>query len=635
MLSSLLIQTLNGLASASLLFLVALGLSLIFGVTRIVNFAHGSFYMLGAYIAISIHGWAGGGVLGFWGGALGAGVAVAVVGLVVELVILRRLYRAPELLQLVATFGIVLIVKDATLAIWGPEDLLGPRAPGLVGSLEIAGKRLPTYDAFLLVLGPAMLGVMWWLLNRTRWGLRVRAATEDREMAAALGIDQAILFSSVFALGAFLAGLAGALALPREPASLGMDLSIIADVFVVTVVGGLGSIPGAYLAAVVISVVKAWCIGIGTVSIFGVPVSFTKLTLVAEFVVMAGVLLARPHGLLGSAPAEARAAGGGFAPLTAPGRWQWAIGGCVLMALLMLPLVADRYTLVLMGDVAVFTLLAASLSILMGWGGMASFGHAAYFGAGAYGAALATLGGVPFPAALLAGILLAGLLAALIGRLALRASGISLAMLTLAFAQILWAIAFQWDEVTGGSNGLIGIWPPPLLAPKWAFYLFTVTLAGATLAAIWRLAHSPFGYALRATRDHARRAEASGLDVERIRWAAFILSGTIAGLAGSVFVFSKGALSPDSLGIPRSVDALVMVLLGGVEMLAGPAIGAFAFTLLSDWITRTTPYWQAVLGGSIVILTLVFPHGIAGTLDRLAGQGRLSWRRLLRLERRP
>ncbi|MBS0243812.1 MAG: ABC transporter permease [Proteobacteria bacterium] len=615
MLASLVIQTLNGLASASLLFLVALGLSLIFGVTRIVNFAHGSFYMLGAYLAVTLNHRLGGGVLGFWGGGIAAGLGVGALGLLIEFTILRRLYRAPELLQLVATFGIVLIVKDATLAIWGPEDLLGPRAPGFIGSVSIFGKQLPTYDALLIVIGPLMLAAVWSLLHRTTWGLRARAATEDRDMAAALGIDEASLFSSVVALGAFLAGLAGALALPREPASLGLDLSIIADVFVVTVVGGLGSLPGAYLAAVLISVIKVWCIGLGTTSIFGLTISFTKLTLVAEFVVMAAVLLARPSGLLGAPSAEASTERIAHLPLPEPDRRQWAIfAGIAAVLLAALPVVADRYSLVLMTDVVIFALLAQSLSILMGWGGMASFGHAAYFGAGAYGAALASLSGFPFIASLLAGPLLAGTLAGLFGRLAAHASGISLAMLTLAFAQILWAIAFQWDQVTGGSNGLVGIWPPGALSEKWSFYLFAASACSATLALLWRLAHTPFGYALRAVRDHARRAEASGLDAARIRWAAFVLSGAIAGLAGAIYVFSKGSLSPDVLSIPRSVDALVMALLGGIETLAGPGIGAFVFTLLADWMTRVMPYWQAMLGATIIALALAFPQGIVGTI---------------------
>lgn len=614
MLASLLIQTLNGLASASLLFLVALGLSLIFGVTRIVNFAHGSFYMLGAYVAATLFEWLGRGALGFWGGALGAALAVGALGLLIERTVLRHIYRAPELLQLVATFGLVLMLKDLALYLWGPEDILGPRPPGLTGSVQVFGKPFPLYDGFLLALGPAMLAAVWALLNRTQWGLRVRAATEDRDMAAALGIDQAWLFATVFTLGACLAGLAGALGLPREPASLGLDLSVIADVFVVVVVGGLGSIPGAYVAAVLISVVKAWCIGLGHVTFGGVTISFTKLTLVAEFVVMAAVLLARPWGLLGAEPAEARVAGAQFASLARPGHKHWMLAALALAVFALLPLGADRYTLVLLTDVAVFALVAASLAVLMGWGGMASFGHAAYFGAGAYGAALAGLAGWPFVTAITVGVALAAGLALLIGSLALRASGISLAMLTLAFAQIVWAVAFQWDGVTGGSNGLVGVWPPPLLAGRTAYYLFTLLIAAVVIAAIWRLAHSPFGYALRAGRDHARRAEASGLDVGRLRLVAFVLSGAVSGLAGAVFVFSKGSLAPDVLAIPRSVDALVMVLLGGVETLAGPAVGAFVFTLLQDQITRATPYWQAVLGASIVVLTLVFPRGMVGTI---------------------
>jgi branched-chain amino acid transport system permease protein len=624
MLASALIQTLNGLASASLLFLVALGLTLIFGVMRIVNFAHGSFFMLGAYVAVSFNEAVGGGVTGFWGGALVAGLAVAAIGLLVELVVLRRIYRAPELLQLVATFGIVLIIKDVTLGIWGAEDILGPRAPGLTGAVAIFGKLFPTYDLLLLFLGPAMLVGIWLLLDRTIWGLRIRAATEDRDMAAALGIDQAVLFSSVFALGAFLAGLAGALALPRQPASLELDLATIADVFVVTVVGGLGSLPGAYAAAVLISVVKSWCIGLGTVTIGGSAISFTKLTIVAEFLVMAAVLLVRPWGLFGRQPAEPRVTPGSALPLHALQRKDWLLWGAVLAGLLVLPLVVDRYSLVLMTDVAAFALLASSLAILMGWAGMASFGHAAYFGAGAYGAALAALAGWPFAFALVAGVILAGFLAALYGRLALRAEGISLAMLTLAFAQITWAVAFQWDAVTGGSNGLIGIWPPQSLSSSWAYFICAVLICGAAISGVWWLAHSSFGYALRATRDHQRRAAASGIEVEGLRWAAFILSGTLAGLAGAVYVFAKGSLSPDVLSIPRSVDALVMVLIGGVETLAGPLGGALVFTWLQDWVARAVPYWQALLGAAIVLLTILFPHGISGTLARRRRTGAMA-----------
>lgn len=622
MIASFLIQTLNGLASASLLFLVALGLTLIFGVTRIVNFAHGSLMMFGAYFGVSFYSWVGGGGFGFWGGALAAGVLAAALGVLIETVVLRRIYAAPELLQLIATFGVVLVLKDAALFLWGPEDILGPRAPGLTGAVSIFGKPFPTYDLLLIAVGPLFLAAVWLLLSRTVWGTRLRAATEDRDMAAALGVNQAILFTSVFALGSFLAGLSGALALPREPANLNMDLAIIADVFVVTVVGGLGSIAGAYVAAILVCVVKAWCIGLGEMTLMGLSISFTKLTLVAEFVVMAVVLVFRPWGLFGTEPAATRIASALVLPLPPPGRRMLLIAGIAFVLLLLLPLGVGQFTVVLMTDVIVLALFAASLGLLMGWGGMASFGHAAYFGAGAYAAAIAAKAGAPFIGALLAGISFAGCLGLVFGWFCARLSGVSLAMLTLAFAQIAWATAYQWDAVTGGSNGLVGVWPPQWLSSKASYYLAVLIIASAATTALWHLAHTPYGYALRAVRDSRRRAEALGFDARTIQWAAFAISGAFAGLAGALYVFSKGSLSPDSLALPRSMDALVMVLIGGLQTLVGPVIGAAVFTGLQDWVTRATSYWQALLGASVILLTILFPQGIAGTLRARFGNDR-------------
>ncbi len=255
--ASFFVQLLNGLAGASSLFLVAAGLTLIFGVSRIVNFAHGSLYMLGAYVAWSFAAWQGPGPLGFWGGVAVAVVAVAAIGAAIERMLLRRIYAAPELLQLAATFGVVLIIRDAALALWGAEDLLGPRAPGFAGVIDFFGRPVPTYDLLLIAVGPLVLGGLWALVTHTRFGVLIRAATENRALAGALGIDEARLFTAVFAVGDGLAGLAGALQLPREPANLGMDLAVIAEAFVVTVVGGLGSITGAFLAALLIGLTKA------------------------------------------------------------------------------------------------------------------------------------------------------------------------------------------------------------------------------------------------------------------------------------------------------------------------------------------------------------------------------------------
>jgi len=254
---------------------------------------------------------------------------------------------------------------------------------------------------------------------------------------------------------------------------------------------------------------------------------------------------------------------------------------------------------------------------MMGTGGLASFGHAAYFGLGAYAAALAVKHGVGMGAAM-AFAPAAALVAALVfGWFCVRLSGVYLAMLTLAFAQIVWSIVFQWDSVTGGSNGLVGIWPPLWLGSKRIYFYFTLGMVGVALTAIAWIAHTPFGYALRAGRDSALRAEASGLGVRATQWAAFALAGTFAGLAGGLYAFSKGSISPDVLAIPRSIDALVMVLLGGLNALAGPLLGAAAFIGLQDWLARTTDYWRAGIGAVILALVLVFPIGIGGAAQRL------------------
>ena len=596
MLSSFFIQTLNGLASASTLFLIAVGLSLIFGVTRIVNFAHGSLYMLGLYVAYSLIGRLGITPLGFWSGVVAAALAVALVGAAIEMLVLRRIYHAPELFQLLATFALTLVIKDAVLWAWGAEDLLGPRAPGLRGSVEFFGKPFPEYDLALIVIGPLVLGALWLLLNRTRWGTLVRAATQDREMVGALGVNQKWLFTGVFALGAFLAGLGGALQIPREPAQLFLDLTAISDAFVVVVVGGLGSIPGAFLAALLIGLIKAFCVGIGTVEALGVTFSFSKLTLVVEFIVMAIVLILRPQGLLGRA---------------------LRTGAIVLVAgLAALPRATAGYTLVLLIDILVFALFAASLHFIMGPGGMVSFGHAAYLGLGAYGGGLLLkAAGWPMEAALIAAPVVAGIGALAFGWFCVRLSGVYLAMLTLAFAQIAWSIVFQWDGFTGGSNGIVGVWPAPWLAPKPAYYLLTLVLCGGSIWVLRRMLFAPFGYALRAGRDSPLRADAIGIDVRRLQWAAFVVAGAFAGLAGGLYAFSKGSISPDStMAVSRSIDALVMVLLGGVQTLSGPVVGAALFTWLQDTIARGTDYWRAVLGVTILVLVLAFPQGIVGAL---------------------
>ena len=626
-LEAVLFQALNGLATASSLFLVGAGLSLIFGVTRIINIAHGSFYMVGLYLAYTF-ATSVGGALGFWGGIVGAALIVGALGAATEIVLLRRVYQAPELFQLLATFALVLVINDVTQYLWGPEDLLGPRAPGLRGSIAILGRRFPSYDLFLIGIGPLVLLLLYLMVARTRFGRLIRAATEDREMVGALGVNQAMLFTVVFALGSLLAGLGGALQVAREPANLGLDLTVIGDAFVVVVVGGMGSIGGAFLAALIIAEVKALCIGIGVVNVGAFTMNFSKLTLVAEFLVMAIVLIVRPYGLLGRPQGAVRNPAEIEDPIRPANLPVKLVGGATLLGLLILPLAAalSPYTVVLAIDILIAILFATSLHFIMGPGGMASFGHAAYFGLGAYGAGLV----VKFLTGSMAAALLGGLVAAAAGALlfgwfAVRLSGVYLAMLTLAFAQIVWSILYQWEGVTGGSNGILGIWPRPPFDSRSAFYLLTLAFAVAGVLLLRRFLFAPFGYAMRAGRDSPLRAEAIGIDVKRVHWIGFAIAGTFGGAAGALFAFAKGTISPDLAWVSRSLDGMVMVLLGGIQTLSGPIVGAAIFTWLQDTIMRQTPFWRGLLGLVILLLVLAFPSGIVGALtNRFVRKGKLA-----------
>ncbi|QEN89127.1 ABC transporter permease [Labrys sp. KNU-23] len=600
-------QFLSGLAGAASLFLVASGLSLIFGVTRIVNFAHGAFYMLGAYVACTLaNAWSG--PLGFWLALPAAVVIVAILGGLLEMTLLRRIYRAPELFQLLATFGVTLVVQDLVVIIFGADDLLGPRAPGLKGAVEIGGKAIPAYDLFLIAMSPLVLGLIWLTLNRTRWGILVRAATQDRDMVAALGVNQKWLFTGVFMLGVGLAALGGALQIPRDAVTHQMDLAIIVEAFIIVVTGGLGSIVGALVAAILISELNA----------FGI-LAFPKISIVLIFLVMAVVLVVRPWGLFGKPTSPQRTAPGLTTQPWQPMRMSGRLVAAAAIALAaLLPLGASPYVLSVGSEILIFVLFAASLQFLVSVGGLVSFGHAAFFGLGSYGAALlTTMLGWPMEAVLLVAPLLALAGAVLFAGFAVRLSGVYLAMLSLAFAQICWSIASQWVDFTGGDNGILSVWPAKWASKPWAFYELTLVLAMLGVGLLRLATFAPFGFMLRAVRDSDLRAEAVGIAKAPVHWAAFVLAGLLAGVSGALFAFLKGSVFPDAFGVTTSVDGLVMVLLGGMGSVSGAVLGAGVFKTLSIWLMSATDYSKLTIGLSIVAVVVALPRGLTGLRDLL------------------
>jgi branched-chain amino acid transport system permease protein len=286
--ASLFSQFMSGLTTAMFLFLIASGLSLVFGVMRVLNFAHGSFYMLGAYIAWQVVQWLHPSGGRFWLAVLGAALAVALLGAVVERLLFRLLYDREELYQLLFTYGLVLILGDAAKALWGTQQLSVSCPPVLSGGIELFGTIVPVYNLFIMLVGPAIAVAVWLMLTRTTAGRMLRAAALDREMLGALGANVGTLYTGMFALASFLAGLSGALVTPIQSIVPGMDVEIIVQAFIVVVIGGLGSFWGTFLGSVIY----------GQVLSFGILI-FPGFSLFSVFALMAVILILRPWGLLG------------------------------------------------------------------------------------------------------------------------------------------------------------------------------------------------------------------------------------------------------------------------------------------------------------------------------------------------
>ena len=307
----------------------------------------------------------------------------------------------------------------------------------------------------------------------------------------------------------------------------------------------------------------------------------------------------------------------------------------VFAAALLVPSVGSRFYTFLANDVIIWALFATSLNLLVGYTGLVSFGHAAYFGIGAYvtGILMKKLA-LPFVLAWPAAGVFGAALALVFGFFCVRLTRIYFAMLTLAFAQIVWAICFKWNELTGGEQGMPEIPYPdfgsiervgasvPLLSWRTAeyFYFLTVVLVAACLWVLHRIVSSPFGRMLTTIRENAERAEFIGVNVRRYELAAFVLAGAFAGLAGGLFgIFNRGVF-PDFAYWTKSSEVLIMTLLGGMGTFFGPSIGALVLILLNQQIVSYTEYWPLVLGVVLVVLLFGFPGGIAGAVGAIIGR---------------
>ncbi|MDZ7701487.1 MAG: ABC transporter permease [Halobacteriales archaeon] len=620
----LILQLLNGVALGILYLLIASGLSVIFGMTDIINIAHAVLYTLGAYFALTVLDVTG----SFWIALVLAPLAVGVVGAVMERSTLHRIYDRDPLYHVILTFGFVLIGTELIELIWGkaPQRFSIPEL--LAGALPLGPVFYPKYKLFLIGIGVVMAIGVWALFEFTEFGLVIRAGAQDADAVRLMGLDVSNYFTGVFALAAVLAGVAGVLAGPFLNVIPSMGESVLIIAFIVVIVGGMGSFKGSVVAALLIGVVQT----LGTVFA-------EQLTGFTVFFLMILVLLVRPQGLFGEYNIRQEATKVEFGetippvPLTD----RRALGLIAVLAVLPLGIgtLYSSFFLAILTLVFAWALLALSLDLVVGYVGLLSFGHAAFWGLGAYATALVAIHLTnSFLLALAVSIVVTAVVAWVIGALSIRLAGIYFLIITLAFAEIFQEASVTFNDLTGGSDGLSGMPTMELLGAinlgnTVIFYYVALAIVLAVYGLTMRLLDSPFGRAMVAIRESERRLSFLGYDTEKYKRRAFTISGAIGGIAGAVFATYQTFVSPESLSWIISGDAFVIILLGGMGTLFGPMLGAAVYVGISEMLSSYIAQWRLVLGLLLVFTVMFAPRGLitlrmvaADYLDRLrAGPG--------------
>jgi branched-chain amino acid transport system permease protein len=618
----------NGVTLAGLYFLVASGFTLVFGLMRNVNLAHGSLYLLGAYIGYDVtqatDNW-------FLGVAAGA-VSIAITGALLQIFVFQRL-AGDELRQTLVTIGISIVAADLMLAVWGgktyqftlPEWIDGAVATPIITAVKASGQvvtmRYPLYRLVVLAVAVAIGVGLWLTLNKTRLGMMIRAGVDDRAMLSVTGVNTRVLFVAVFAIGGALAGLSGVIGGSALSIAPGEDVRYLMASLVVVIVGGMGSITGAAIGALLIGLAEQ--IGL---------VYFPTYGIVLTFIIMVVTLALRPQGIMGSArtrfadPARLDIPGDIVTAELGPG------SAALALALVLFPLVASPFLVFQIGSQAlILGMIGLSLMVLAGYGGMVSLAQLSIAGIAGYAVAIlgpnsvGVLGlGWPWWVYAPVAILIAGIVAALIGMIAVRTAGIYTIMITLAVSTALFYFAQQNYSVFNGHAGFRGVAPPLVFGVDWRaplpFYYLTLAIAALAYCAVVYAARSTFGRALMATRDNQRRMRAIGYDVAFHRVAAYFLSGIIAGAAGVLYVWFNGRISPGTISVSETIGILVIAVIGGLRHPIGPFVGAALYVVIKTFAIDVVgaDRFNTLVGLVFLIIVFASPDGILGLWRRLA-----------------
>jgi len=625
-------QLLNGLTIGMVYVLLAAGLSIIFGVMDVINFAHGELFALGAYFAFAIVGTGWG---NFWLALLIAPLFVAAVGAAMERFTIRPLYGRNPLYHILLTFGLVLIFKDVIEFVWGTQQRFFSAPRVISGPVDLAGITVSRYSFFVLLIGGAVALGAWLLLERTRFGLIVRAGSMDREMVRHLGIDIDRYYTLVFAFGAFLAAVGGIVFAGRTSVAPSMGDTVIIPAFVIVVLGGLGSFRGAVVGGLGVGVIQTM---LRSPPVFADVVP--DLEGLVVFLLMIGVLLVRPQGLFGNPEWHDPSEGGdlltgGNGDGVVPDRAKTAIGGLVVVCLLLAPVMMGVLYPVywvnsFLVTVLIWALFALSLDFVMGYAGLVSLGHVLFFGLGAYTSVLVWQYVTPSVfVAMGAGVVVAAVVAWIVGYLSIRVTGVYFAMITLGFAELFFNYVFK-VEWTGSDNGIFGYSPVygltsgpevgevAIVGQMNVFYYFVLALVLGSYLLARRVMHAPFGSVLQSIRESEQRSEFLGYDTTAYKRRAFVVSGALAAVAGGLFAIDNGGVAPSYLAWIKSGEVIVMTILGGMGTLYGPMIGAAAYLGLKELlIGLNVEQWQGVLGLVFVLFVIFVPRGLVAVPQRL------------------
>lgn len=616
MANELMFAVFNAAAFGMAIFVVAAGLTLIFGLMRLLNMAQGGFFMIGAYTAYSVMGRDVQSLWMFLLAALVGGIVVALLGLVTDRLVLRRLRDVDPHYVLIATFALMMVCTGVTKLVWGVDFFSVNPPPGLDQPLNPFGMFFSAYQIFVIAAGLVVYIVLELAIHRMWFGKLMQALAADPWMAGVLGLNVSFGIALSVMASFFLAGLAGGLLLPNQSLSTGLGDSYLMYAFFAVIIGGLGNIRGAFIGSLVLGLVQS----LNTVLLPSVPG-------LAIYVVLAAFLLWKPSGLFpavgtqGEAGGESHGSGALHRPRIPRGVWQ-GLGVATVAVLATLPLWVNAGPLYVVGTVLVQVIFALSWNILFGYTGLVSFGHAGFFAIGAYLAALALrhIAGVPFLGVIAGAAVLGAVAAWVIGVLALRRmSGVFLAVLTVALAEAL-RLVIGFSTFLGREDGITDIPRPALdfglfridLASSDAYYWFLLVATVLITAFLWWLLHSRFGRTLQTVRQDAERAAFMGTNVARYRLAAFVISGAVAAVAGALYAPWSRIVTVEEVHWLASAQPMLNTLLGGVSSFWGPVVGAGLFAAIT-YATRTlVGLSELIVGTGLLAIILLAPNGAVG-----------------------